>query len=816
MAIKKTQIYSSLFAGADALRGSMETSEYKDYCLTLLFLKYISDNKKAKGASSIIEIPKGCFYDDILALRNTPNIGEDMDKIVGKIAAANEDVLGEVLNNTVSFNDESKLGKGKDKADRLSALVGIFASLELGSNLALHDDLLGDAYEYFCRSFASKSGQSKGEFYTPSEVSSVLSSLLGIEELRSGSDYTVYDPTCGSGSLLLKAASKTKEGVEISIYGQEKSTQTTVLCKMNMFIHGVEDSEIAPAASTLSTPFFKKDGALKAFDFIVANPPFSLKNWTQGFDPAADPYGRFSGYAIPPLKCGDFAFVLHILKSLKSSGRAALILPHGVLFRGNAEEAIRTKLVKEGVIKAVIGLPANLFYGTSIPACVLVLEKGRAENSEDSESGIFMIDASSGFIKDGNKNRLRAMDIRKIIDTYKAQSEIAGYSRFIPASEIRENEYNLNITRYIEKSERATDDLDGHLYGGISEALLNDALGSFTSLKSSLFSEIRPNYFALKSENILEAIHKAREFSALTSSINLAFEAFESRVLDALECFNIGSNVKALEALLGDTLLASFKDIKLIECYEFYEELARLLAAHLSDELYMIALLGYKGANDLVLLDKQKKQKGEKGQTQEFDIELGSGNKAKSRFLASLLKPAEIEALYFASESSKLAKLAEIEEAKVAEFQSFLEENKDELEDALNASGNFTEKACKDAIKECVDTEDREALEHLLELNSEKKKATTCFNKARAALNAKIVEKYDELDNGEIQEHFIHHHTLDALHAKFLEKKDALALNLASSLKELSVKYEASLGSVEASVEEAKAMMAEVLKGLSC
>lgn len=276
----------------------------------------------------------------------------------------------------------------------------------------------------------------------------------------------MYDPTCGSGSLLLRAAHETPNG--ITIYGQENDVATRALAVMNMWLHANPDAEIW-RGNTISEPHFTDDnGGLKTFDFAIANPPFSTKSWSNGIDPEHDMFKRFDGYAIPPKKNGDYAFLLHLIKSLKSTGKGAIILPHGVLFRGGSEVEIRENIIKRGYIKGIISLPDNLFYGTSIPACIIVLDRENAE----SRKGIFMIDGSKGFYKDGNKNRLRERDIHKIVDTFTKQSEIPKYSRMVPLSEIKgeKNNYNLNITRYIDSQEEEDlQDIEAHLKGGIPD-----------------------------------------------------------------------------------------------------------------------------------------------------------------------------------------------------------------------------------------------------------------------------------------------------------------------------------------------------------
>ncbi|GAA7075308.1 hypothetical protein HpBGD3_13060 [Helicobacter pylori] len=515
MAIKKSELYSSLWAGADSLRGGMDASEYKNYVLNLLFLKYISDKAKNNNFSEI-EVPEGCFYEDILALEGDKEIGDKLNKIIAKIAKRN-DLKGVI--DSVDFNDNTKLGEGKAMMDTLSNLVKIFADLSLGAHGALDDDLLGDAYEYLMRHFASESGKSKGQFYTPS-----------IDE-NTRQDKSIYDPACGSGSLLLKASSLAgKKG--LTIYGQEKDISTTALCKMNMILHNSATADIAKGgSSTLSNPLHldEKTRMLKTFDYVVANPPFSLKNWTDGLsiDPKSkqvinDRFNRFE-YGTPPEKNGDFAFLLHIIKSLKNTGKGAVILPHGVLFRGNAEAQIRKNLLLKGYIKGVIGLAPNLFYGTSIPACVIILDKENAR----ARKGVFVIDASKDFKKDGNKNRLRDQDVQKMIDTFNAYKEIPYYSKMVSLEEISANDYNLNIPRYITAKQESEKDLfaliNSPSYLPKNEIEAYDPyFRVFKELKNTLFKKSdKEGYYALKTEceNIKELIIQSSEYQTFHASV---------------------------------------------------------------------------------------------------------------------------------------------------------------------------------------------------------------------------------------------------------------------------------------------------------
>ncbi|WP_244115858.1 type I restriction-modification system subunit M [Burkholderia cepacia] len=352
MAIKKSELYSSLWESCDLLRGGMDASQYKDYVLVLLFIKYVSD-KYAGQRYAPITIPEGASFADMVDLKGKPDIGDQINKkIVGPLATANK------LSDMPDFNDTNKLGAGAEMVKRLSDLIAVFENpdLDFSKNRADGDDILGDAYEYLMRHFATESGKSKGQFYTPAEVSRILAAVIGIGSAKTSTDTTVYDPTCGSGSLLLKVGDAAPTAV--TLYGQEKDSATSGLARMNMILHDNPTALIAQG-NTLTDPQFKDGDGLKTFDFVVANPPFSDKRWSTGLDPINDTYGRFDTFGVPPAKQGDYAYLLHIVRSLKSTGKGACILPHGVLFRGNAEGEIRKNLVRHGYIKGIIGLPAT-------------------------------------------------------------------------------------------------------------------------------------------------------------------------------------------------------------------------------------------------------------------------------------------------------------------------------------------------------------------------------------------------------------------------------------------------------------------------
>ena len=606
MAIKKSELYSSLWQSCDELRGGMDASQYKDYVLVLLFIKYVSD-KWAGQHYAPITIPNGASFADMVALKGTADIGDQINKtIIAPLAEANK------LSDFPDFNDDSKLGSGKEMVDRLTNLIAIFENeaLDFSKNLADGDDILGDAYEYLMRHFATESGKSKGQFYTPAEVSRVMAQISGIREADTSASTTVYDPTCGSGSLLLKVAEEA--GAPVTLNGQEKDSATSGLARMNMILHDNPTALIA-RGNTLTNPEFMEGGSLKTFDYVVANPPFSDKRWSTGLDPLNDPHNRFQPFGVPPAKQGDFAYLLHIVRSLKSTGKGACILPHGVLFRGNVEADIRRALVRRGYIKAIIGLPANLFYGTGIPACIVVLDKEDAQSRE----GIFMIDASDGFIKEGPKNFLREMDVHKIVDVFNRRLEVPRYSRTVPFAEIEQNGFNLHLPRYIDSSEpEDLQDIEGHLRGGTPAAEI-DALRRywdiFPRLRHALFVDTRPSYVDLRGErsDIGREIVEDAEFADFVASMSAHFAIWRQASAHSLKASEPDSRPSEVIAELAEGLLAHYNGQPLIDSYNVYQHLMDYWAETMQDDCYMLAVDGWKAETSRVIATvKTGKRKG--------------------------------------------------------------------------------------------------------------------------------------------------------------------------------------------------------------
>lgn len=613
MAIKKSELYSSLWESCDNLRGGMDSSQYKDYILVLLFIKYVSDKKEQLD---FIEIPESATFNAMIELKGNAEIGDLINK---QIVAPLAEACALNVKAMPDFNDSTKLGDGQEKVDRLTDLIAIFQrpELDFSNHLANGDDLLGDAFEYLMGHFASESGKSKGQFYTPTEVSRIVASIVGIDEFEARGDTTVYDPTCGSGSLLLRVAAKSNRD-DISLYGQEKDASTSILAQMNMFLHGSPTAEIRQG-NTLATPKFLVDGELQRFDFIVANPPFSDKKWSMGLDIStadADIYGRFEDFGIPPSKQGDYAYLLHIIKSLKSTGKAACILPHGVLFRGNAEADIRQKLVDYGFIKAIIGLPANLFYGTGIPACIIVIDREHAA----ARKGILMIDASQGFIKDGAKNRLRERDLHKIIDAFKhPEAHDERYARMVGLDEIIKNGYNLNLPRYIDNSEAEDiQDIEAHLQGGIPNADIEDLADYWKvcpQLKTKLFSPLRAGYAALNcaTHEVKSFINQDAEFIAFKEKMQAHFQVWADQAEVKLKALKANEfEPKELITELSESLLAHYKGQDLVDHYSIYQILMDYWEGIMQDDAYIIAADDWK-VNAERIIETVKGQQKDKG-----------------------------------------------------------------------------------------------------------------------------------------------------------------------------------------------------------
>ncbi|MBO4690037.1 MAG: N-6 DNA methylase [Paludibacteraceae bacterium] len=775
MAIKKSQLYSLLWESCNVLRGSMDASQYKDYVLVILFIKYISD--KAKDPSSMINVPAGCSFSDMVNLKNKPGIGDALNTIIRKLADAN-DLQGVITN--ADFDDDQKLGKDKDKVETISRLIAVFENkdLDFSNNRAADDDLIGDAYEYLMRNFASQSGKSKGQFYTPAEVSRVMAKVIGIAN-DDRPQITIYDPTCGSGSLLLRARAEARG--EVSLEGQEKDNATIGMARMSMIIHGIPDAELIQG-DTLNDPQHKiNDTQLMQFDYVVANPPFSLKSWMKSAQ-ENDPFGRWGTLTgmppVPPDGCGDYAFLLHIIRSLKSNGKAACILPHGVLFRGNTEADIRRHLIERHLISGIIGLPSNIFFGTGIPACLIIIDKAQAGASK----GIYMIDAKDGFEKDGAKNRLREQDIRRIVDTWDAHEDIPHYARLVSYEEIERNDFNLNIPRYIAPMDKEiVQDIYAHLHGGLPKYDVEEVLAHLweacPSLKDKLFRPVDANYYqlAVAEQDVTPTITQDATFLQQQALFGQSVQAFLDKHKDAMLALHNGCQPKELIAEWGSDLLAQLSQGEnLVNIYDVYQILMSYWTEAMQDDCYIISRDGWKIDIHPMLTQKVNK----KAKTVTFEPKK---NPTYADYECDLLPVSVVVDKFFAADEERLQ-----------EAQSRLEEISNSLEELEPEDGNDetpeykaakkAEKAAKDEIKALL----------------------------KQLTNA-VLAKYDALTEDEIRHLVVEDKWLRTLQTRMADEMQRVSQAMTTQVLDLQHRYKNTLPQIEQSVSEAEKAVKDYL-----
>jgi type I restriction enzyme M protein len=788
MAIKKSDLYSSLWASCDELRGGMDASQYKDYVLFMLFIKYISDKYgDSDDFAPPVVIPPGASFKDMVALKGKADIGDKINtQVIQPLIEANARLA---RSDFPDFNDPNKLGEGSAMVERLSNLIGIFQKPELdfSGNHAENDDILGDAYEYLMRHFATESGKSKGQFYTPSEVSRVIAKVLGIGPANAKASTTAYDPTCGSGSLLLKVAAQA--GTHITLEGQEMDVTTAGLARMNMILHDFPTASIL-TGNTLADPKFKDGEQLRTYDYVVANPPFSVKTWSTGLtlgeSGQGDPFQRFA-WGVPPAKQGDYAFLLHIIRSMKGTGQGACILPHGVLFRGNAEATIRKELVKSGILKGVIGLPANLFYGTGIPACILVLDKAGASARSAAGTGIFMIDASKGFIKDGNKNRLREQDIHRIVDTFARRADVPRYARLVPLAEIADakNDYNLNLPRYIDSSEpEDLHDITAHLRGGIPERDL-DAAASPLAPYWQVLPGVRQGFFEsagragyvqlrLPVAELKAAILGHPEFQSFNQAATQRFDDWRAAATAQMTAFDVGGHPKALIETLAEALLAAFEAVPLIDAYDVYQHLMDYAAQTLQDDLYLIAADGWVAKTSRILETDKKGKTKDRGWT------------------CDLIPKPLIVARYFAKEQAALDALqAELDAAEAQ--QTEMEEEQAGEDGILNGYDSITAAAVKERIREIgrdpESVEELKLLKAWLDLSNGIAALKKQVREGEAALDTLAYEQYPKLSLAEVQALVIDDKWMATLAATVQAELDRVSQTLTGRIRELAERY---------------------------
>lgn len=808
MAVKKSQLYSSLWASCDKLRGGMDASQYKDYILTLLFVKYVSDKYKDDPYGAIA-IPEGASFEDLVNLKGDKNIGEKIDILIAKLAEANN--LTGIINNA-HFNDEAKIGKGEEMIDKLTGLISIFQRPELDfkNNKAEDDDLIGDAYEYLMRNFATASGKSKGQFYTPAEVSRILAKVIDISKCKD-KNATIYDPACGSGSLLVRAANEAP--FSLAIYGQEKDISTAGLAKMNLVLHNKASGEIH-SDNTFSDPWYKDDNdetKLRKFDYIVANPPFSMKNWMDGLKP----YGRFDDFdEMPPEKNGDYAWLLHIIKSMKNqTGKAAVILPHGVLFRGNAEETIRKNIINRHLIKGIIGLPANLFYGTGIPACIIVLDKENTEN----RTGIFMIDASHGFIKDGDKNRLREQDIYKIVTTFNSMTEVSGFSRFVPFDEIiNKNSYNLNIPRYIDSTEKEDlQSIEAHLYGGIPQDDIDNIphfWNVFPNLKNQIFGEYSKGFYKLliQKDDVHKTISENIEFLEYNKKVNNTYNEWKKIANPVLTNLNSTDSNKEIILNLSEEILEKFSKLELLDKYDVYQVLLAYWNETMNDDVLLIIqdALGYNLAK---ITDDIKEEPKESKKAKKDSAKEKKPKEPKIIGWEGRLIPKQIVLdAFFALEQKEIEKAEEKLSQTESEFEEFIENNSDEngyFTDYMGDDEKIDSKKITSRVKlltkeKKTQNEEYKILNNYVDYESSIKSQRKHITELKKVLDDNCRNRYETFTDAEIKDLLVNRKWYKAIDDGIQNLYITVANHLTKRIVELYERYENTLSELTTKLAE--------------
>jgi type I restriction enzyme M protein len=535
--------------------------------------------------------------------------------------------------------------------------------------------------------------------------------------------------------------------------------------------------------NTLSNPLFLDENRrIKTFDFVVANPPFSFKSWSTGVNIPEEQQegGRFYGYGVPPAKNGDYAFLLHIVKSMKRNGKAAVILPHGVLFRGNAEAEIRQNLLRKGIVKGIIGLPANLFYGTGIPACLIILDKENAE----SRKGVFMMDAGKGFVKDGNKNRLREQDIHKIVDVFKKQIEVPKFSRMVSLSEIAEKEFNLNIPRYIDSTEpEDIQNIEAHLQGDIPNAdlvALQNYWTVYPTLKNHLFEKSqRPDFSKLKiaKEDIKQNIFSHPEFVAYSNKVNEVFTTWKNKNAPICKAMDADTKPKAFIHTLSENLLDAFCNLQLIDKYDVYQHLMTYWMETMQDDCYLLVSDGWKVGNEMEWTKKE--------------------------FEGRLIPKVLLIQRYFEAEQKALEQLEASRDAFAAQLEELEEEHSGEegffgsLDKVNKANVNAELKTVIADLKADKTNaellEKKKVLEQYLKLTDEQAEANKKVKEAKAALDKKLQDKYPALTEAEIKTLVVEDKWIATIENAVKNEMQRISQRLTQRIKELAERYETPL-----------------------
>lgn len=836
MAIQSNQeLYTRLWNGAEQLRGSMEAAKYKDYMLGIMFYKFLSD-KTLQAFSETAEIDEN-VYETYIGYASDTEVMKEVYKALiedlGYYVQPNDlyqTWLKNIANNTFEVasieNAISNFQRNVQQSINRHDFDGLFSSLDvnspdLGSDLNKRNknlrsliklfadldmtelqksDVLGDAYEYLVGQFGMESGKKAGEFYTPRQVSEVMAQVItnSTNNIRS-----IYDPAVGSGSLLLTLARHLTNADKkiLQYFGQEYNTATYNLTRMNLLLHGVQPDHMTINNGDTLRDDWPEDPnnpqQSRQFDAVVMNPPYSY-NWSQGTDSAyseaslTDP--RFQDYeALAPKTKADFAFLLHGLYHLDQNGAMAIVLPHGVLFRGGDEETIRKNLLKKNQIHAIIGMPSSLFTNTGIPVVVIILKKNRVLNGE---KDVLIIDASDGFVKDGKQNRLRERDIAKIVDTVSERKEVPGFSHLATLKEIEENEFNLNIPRYVEKIEHEeVQDVEGHLKGGIPKyaidnlTVLNKLCGE--ELNNS-FNEIRPGYVkqAVDNDELRNRIFKSTKLEAEKKTYTAAISSFEERWFNKLAQVDAAKNIEDLKTEMADEAKQQLSIDGIVDPYSSYQVIANLWNDNLTIDIELIQKYG------LITAGRALKQlyKTKKKNNQSIQVEDGQEG--------SLLSKKLVQQHLFADDLSHLQEVQNSVENAQSEMEQLIEDGKsnDDFDGLIFSEGELLSKKDQVKVKDLDKTADADAIEWL---NSYADK-----EKERKIENKKLSELTDSLDKKtfSIYENLSEQQITDMLRIKWFDSFRDDIINLLSNkidaelndLKNLADRYDETLADIQA------------------
>ena len=835
--MNKQQLASKIWAAANEMRGNIEANDYKDYILGFIFYKFLSEKEvrylRKNGATDedILELTEGS-QEAMSVRRNLGYFIEHKNLFSTWIKQGSDFNAGSVtdamqafarLSETKTFagifdaleSGLSKLGDStKARTAAISRLINLIDEIPMDSK---HNyDVLGFIYEYLISKFAENAGKKAGEFYTPHEVSTVMSEIVSWH-LKDCEEIKVYDPTSGSASLLINIGTSmtkymsNKDGVRY--YAQEKLPKTYNLTRMNLIMRDINPANIVTRrGDTLADdwPYFDdndKDNTyepLLDIDAVVANPPYSAK-WTPE-SMSHDP--RFSAYGIAPKTKADFAFLLHGLYHIRAGGIMTIVLPHGVLFRGNEEGKIRRNLIEHNNIDAIIGLPANIFFGTGIPTIIMVLKKARSNDD------VLIIDASKGFAKEGKNNKLRARDIKKIVDTYTGRLECGKYSRRVSRDEIRENDYNLNIPRYVDSSEKGESwDIYASIFGGIPKAEIDELQeywDAFPSLKSEIFAESDTPFSAVKTEDVGATISGNSDVQDFAAKHKAAFADFEDYLKGELIAKMTDLPVSKEEAVITEDIFARLSGIPLIDKYVAYQLLDDDWAK-IETDLEIIQTEGFEATKKVDRRMVLKKVKGESeeipdgwvGHVIPFEVVQASILKEQ----ADKLKAAESKVSELDAEYSELT-------------ESFTDEDKEAysalFDDDGGVIGTAIAKTIKEVKRNTTNIEEESAEWKIVQLGKVSDALKTAKREAKV-LSDKLVE-----DTKATIENLTDEQVKEMLYLKWIKPladgiavlPDSIVSALTNKINTLTKKYSVTLLDVEAQIDETEKAFADMIDDL--